>query len=144
VVVTKDRPTFDEERLRKYGVELVDGRGNYIRVLRGLGVPEERIITTETPVEDTFSELQEVRELFEKRKWKTLIIVTSNYHSRRARLTARYVLGSNFDFVVVASKRGGFDADRWWTSNADVRTFLIEFQKLVAYTLYIWPRMLGA
>lgn len=141
VVVTKDSPTLDEEQLRSYGIELVDGRGNYIRVLRGLGVPEDRIITVETPVEDTFSEIERVRELAEKRKWKSLIIVTANYHTRRARLTARYLLGSKFEAAVVASRHGGLDRAAWWKSNADVRTFLIEFQKLVAYTLYIWPRM---
>lgn len=141
VVLTKDQPTVDEDRLRQYGIELVDGRGNYMRVLRGLGVPEENIITVEKPVEDTFTELERIRELFEERKWKSLIIVTTNYHTRRTRLTARYVLGPKFDLAVVASKHGGFNPDAWWRNNADVRTLLIEFQKLVAYTLYIWPRM---
>jgi len=141
VVVTKDSPALDEDQLRSYGIELVDGRGNYIRVLRGLGVPEDRIITVETPVEDTFSEIERVRELAEERNWKSLIIVTANYHTRRTRLTARYLLGSKFEAAVVASKHGGLDRVAWWKNNADVRTFLIEFQKLVAYTLYIWPRM---
>jgi uncharacterized SAM-binding protein YcdF (DUF218 family) len=142
VIVTKDEPTHDEQQLRNYGIELVDGRGNYIRVLRGLGVPEDRIVTIDMPVQDTFTELQQVRNLLEQRKWKSLIIVTSNYHTRRARLTARYVFGPSFDLTVVASKHGGFDPDAWWRKNNDVRTFLIEFQKLVAYTLYIWPRLL--
>ena len=142
VVVTKDLPTFDEEQLRKYGIELVDGRGNYIRVLRGLGVPEEKIVTVKTPVEDTFSEITAVRELCKERGWKSLVIVTSNYHTRRARLTARYILGSGIDVSVVASSHGGLNRASWWKNNADARTFLIEFQKLVAYTLYIWPRMI--
>ena len=141
VVVTRDQPTRDEEQLRRYGIELVDGRGNYIRVLRGLGVPEERIVTAVMPAVDTYSEIARVRELAESRKWKSLIIVTGNYHTRRARLTARYLLAPQFRVAVVSSKHGGLTRD-WWKNNGDVRTFLIEFEKLVAYTLYIWPRII--
>ena len=141
VILTKDQPTVDEAELQKHGIEWVDGRGNYIRVLRGLGVPEERIVTVETPVEDTFTEMQRVRDLCAKRNWKSVIIVTSNYHTRRARLTARYIFGPSYQIVVVGSHHGGLNRNAWWKNNADVRTFLIEFEKLVAYTLYIWPRL---
>lgn len=142
VIVTKERPTVDEEELQRRGIELVDGRGNYIRVLRGLGVPEDKIITVETPVEDTLAEMQRVRELCAKKNWKSVIIVTANYHTRRARLAGRYAFGSNFQLAVVGSKHGGLDRNAWWKNRGDVRTFLIEFEKLVAYTLYIGPRML--
>src|SRR5207253_4126541 len=120
----------------------VDGHGNYIRVLRGLGVPEEMIVTAPMPVDDTFDDMRQVRELCVKRNWHSVIIVTSNYHTRRARLTARYMFGPNFQIAVVGSKHGGMDRSAWWKNNADVRTFLIEFEKLVAYTLYIGPRLL--
>ncbi len=142
VVLTKDAPTVDEEELRKHGIELVDGRGNYFRVLRGFGVPEDRIVTVDGYVDDTLSELTRVRQLSEQRGWKSLIIITSNYHTRRSRLTARYALGSGISFTVVSSSHGGLNRDDWWKNNGDVRTFLIEFEKLVAYTLYIWPRMI--
>ncbi len=142
VVVTKDIPRYDEERLRNHGIEVVDGHGNYIRVLRGLGVPENRILTIQTPVEDTFTEIEQIGRLAEQKNWKSLIIVTGNFHTRRARLTARYLLGSKFDFTVVGSRYGGIDRSAWWRNNADLRTFLIEFEKLVAYTFYIWPRMI--
>jgi uncharacterized SAM-binding protein YcdF (DUF218 family) len=142
VVLTKERPTVDEAELLKLGVEVVDGHGNYVRVLRGLGVPEDKILTIEPPVEDTFDELRLVRELCTKRDWHSLIIVTSNYHTRRARLTARYLFGTSFQISVVSSKHGGLDRNAWWKNNADVRTFVIEFEKLLAYALYIKPRML--
>lgn len=142
IVVSKDIPTVDEEELRQRGIELVDGRGNSIRVLRGFGVPEDRIITPAPFVEDTFDELKRIRELCEQQNWKSLILVTSNYHTRRTRLTAGYVLGSTINVTVVAANHGGLDRGNWWKNRADLRTFLIEFEKLVAYTLYIWPRSL--
>ena len=142
VIVTKDRPNgdSDEEELRRRGIEWIDGHGNYVRVLRGLGVPEDKIVSVESPVEDTFAEMQRARELCAHRNWKSVIVVTSNYHTRRARLTARYVFGPSYQIQVVGAHHGGLNRNAWWKNNADVRTFLIEFEKLVAYTLYIWPR----
>jgi uncharacterized SAM-binding protein YcdF (DUF218 family) len=142
VVLTKDVPNVDEQELRKHGIEVVDGHGNYLRVLRGMGVPESKIITVEPYVQDTLSEMTRIRELLEHRGWKSLIIVTSNYHTRRSRLAARYVLGSGIKFTIVGSGHGGLNRNGWWRRPADVRTVLIEFEKLVAYTLYIWPRMI--
>ena len=142
IVLTKDAPAVDEEELRKHGIELIDGRANYIRVLRGMGVPEDRIVTAEPYGEDTLAEIIHVRELSEKKQWKSLIIVTSNYHTRRARLAARYALEPAINFTVVSSRHGGLNTHNWWTNRGDIRTFLIEFEKLVAYTVYIWPRML--
>jgi hypothetical protein len=58
-------------------------------------------------------------------------------------MTARYVFGSQFRVAVVASPHGGLQTNAWWKNHADVRTFLIEFEKLVAYTLYIGPRIVA-
>jgi len=143
VIVTKDKPTFEEDELKKRGIELVDGRENYIRVLRGMGVPGNKIVAIDTPTDDTFEELQRVRELCVERNWKSLIIVTANYHTRRARMAARYIFARDFQVSVVGTTHGGMNPDTWWKSRSDLRTFLIEFEKLVAYTLYIGPRTLA-
>src|SRR5207245_2722686 len=103
---------------------------------------EEKIIRVEPYVQDTFDELVHVGELAAEKHWKSLVIVTSNYHTRRTRFTAKYVFRRTFEVTVVASKHGGLNRSGWWQNRRDVRTFLIEFEKLVAYTLYIGPRML--
>jgi len=142
VVVTSEPLLSDVKELRKAGIEVATGFDNNVRILRGLGVPPEQIVRVEPDVEDTFEELIRVRELAAERHWKSLVIVTSNYHTRRTRFTAKYVFGPSFEFTVVASRHGDFDRSRWWQTRRDTRTFLIEFEKLVAYTLYIGPRML--
>ena len=143
VIVTKEKPMVEEGELIRRGIELVDGQGNYIRVLRGFGVPEDRIITIHKPSDDTVTELQIVRDLCRERNWKSLIIVTANYHTRRARMAARYAFGPDFKIAVAGSAHGGINPDGWWKTRRDVRTFLIEFEKLVAYTLYIGPQILA-
>jgi hypothetical protein len=42
VIVTNERPEKEQTELLERGIEWVDNRGNYVRVLRGLGVPEDR------------------------------------------------------------------------------------------------------
>ena len=142
VVVTAEPLLPDEAELRKIGIEVATGLDNNVRILRALGVPEEKIIRVEPYVQDTFDELVHVGELAAEKHWKSLVIVTSNYHTRRTRFTAKYVFRRTFEFTVVASKHGGLNRSGWWQNRRDVRTFLIEFEKLVAYTLYIGPRML--
>jgi len=34
-----------------------------------------------------------------------------------------------------------FDPSTWWETQAQTRTFAIETEKLVTYTLYLWPRL---
>jgi uncharacterized SAM-binding protein YcdF (DUF218 family) len=143
VMVTKERPENEESELLERGIEWVDSRGNYVRVLRGLGVPKEKIILVDPPVDSTLDELQRVRQVCLEHNWRSLIIVTANYHTRRTRMAARYAFGPEFRVAVVPSPHGGLNTNAWWKNHADVRTFLIEFEKLVAYTLYIGPRILA-
>jgi uncharacterized SAM-binding protein YcdF (DUF218 family) len=142
IVITTERPPDGIEEFRSRGIHLVESYENYLRVLHGTGVPAERIIRLEKPVESTFDEMAAVRDLCERKNWKSLIIVTSNYHTRRTRLTARFFLGSGIRHSVVASRYGGIHTDDWWKRRNDIQAFVVEFQKLVAYTLYILPRLI--
>jgi uncharacterized SAM-binding protein YcdF (DUF218 family) len=142
VVLTREPIGPEIIELRKRGVELSTAFDMNKYILHRLGVPDEAIVPVEPFVNDTFDELTRVHELAEQKHWKSLIIVTSNYHTRRSGLVARYIFGKTMDAAVVASPHGGLNRDNWWNERSDVRTFLIEFEKLVAYTLYIWPRMI--
>jgi uncharacterized SAM-binding protein YcdF (DUF218 family) len=142
VVVTQEPVSSDTVELRAAGIDIVTGLDNTLRILRGLDVPPEKIIRIDASVQSTMEELARMRELSERNNWKSIIVLTSNYHTRRTRLLARYTFGSAIKFVVVGSNHGGINRDAWWKNHDDVRTFMIEFEKLVAYTLYIWPRLI--
>ena len=142
VVLTREPIGPEIIELQKRGVDLSTGFDMNKYILHRLGVPDEAIVAVEPYVNDTFDELTRVHELAEQKHWKSLIIVTSNYHTRRSGMVARYIFGKTMEVAVVASPHGGLNRDNWWNERSDVRTFLIEFEKLVAYTLYIWPRMI--
>jgi len=142
VVITTELSPSIFERAKKDGIDLVPTYENYARVLKGYGVPDENIMRIEEQSSDTFEEIQRVGEFARKRGWTRLIIVTSNYHTRRARMVADYLLEPEIHVAVSASRFDKFQPDAWWTSQAQARTFAIEVQKLLTYTLYIWPRKL--
>jgi uncharacterized SAM-binding protein YcdF (DUF218 family) len=142
VVVTTETPPAIYEKARKDGVRIVLSDENYVRVLEGYGVPSESIIRVDNYVEDTFDEITRVRELAQQRGWTRLIIVTSNFHTRRSRMVARYLLEPKIEVAVVSSRYDNFRPDAWWTSQGQTRTFAVEMEKLITYSLYIWPRKL--
>jgi uncharacterized SAM-binding protein YcdF (DUF218 family) len=142
VVLTREPIDTETIELGKRGVILSTGFDMNKYILHSLGVPDQAIVRVEPFVNDTFDELTRVNELAVQKHWKSVIIITSNYHTRRTGMVARYIFRKTLDFTVVASGHGGLNADNWWNERSDVRTFLIEFEKLVAYTLYIWPRMI--
>jgi uncharacterized SAM-binding protein YcdF (DUF218 family) len=142
VLITTEASEEEYQEFLRRGITLVRSHENYVRVLRGMGVPADSIIQSETPSSSSIDEIRNIRELSEMNNWKSIIIVTSNYHTRRSRLAARYVLEPDIRFSVIAARSGGLEPDSWWTRGDQARTFLIEFQKLVAYTLYIWPQLI--
>jgi uncharacterized SAM-binding protein YcdF (DUF218 family) len=142
VVVTTERPPRVFEQLRKDGIVLHQTFENYVKVIAGYGVPEDHVLRIETHVTSTMDEMQSIGEFARKRGWKRLLIVTSNFHTRRSRMTARYVLEPQIHVSVVPSAQDSFDPSTWWETQANARTFAIEAEKLVSYTLYIGWRKL--
>jgi uncharacterized SAM-binding protein YcdF (DUF218 family) len=142
VVVTAEPPPAMYEKAKRDGVHIGLSNENYLRVLAGYGVPDAAIIRIEEYVSDTFDEISRVRDLARKRGWTRIIIVTSNFHTRRSRMVARYLLEPQTGVAVVSSHYDNFRPDAWWTSEGQVRTFAIELEKLITYSVYIWPRNL--
>jgi uncharacterized SAM-binding protein YcdF (DUF218 family) len=142
VVVGREAPPLIYEKAKRDGVLIVQGYENYLSVLEGYGVPRARCIRLEQPVSDMYDELLQVRDLAYTRGWKRIVIVTSSFHTRRARLVARFLLQPQLQVAVTASRYDAFRPEAWWASAEDARTFTIEMQKLIAYSLYIWPRRL--
>lgn len=142
VVVTTEYPPAMYEQSKRDGVELVLSYENYVRVLQGYGVPAVNIYRVEEYVGDTMDEIGRVRDFARRKGWKRLIIVTSNFHTRRARMVASFLMEPGIPTVLVSSHSDNFKPDAWWTSQAQVRTFAIEAEKLASYTAYIWPRKL--
>ena len=142
VLITTEEAPDNYRELAELGIELVLPYENYLRVLNGFGVTEEDIVRIEDSSSESMDELLGVRRFAADRGWRRLIVVTSNYHSRRALLITDFVFDAEWQIAVIGSRYSEFRPNGWWREVRHVRTFLIEFQKLLAYELYLRPQML--
>lgn len=103
-----------------------------------LGAPREAMIlfpdTTSTR-DEALACLQLARE----KGLDTLLVITDNYHTRRARLTFRKVFAdSGVRIVLVGAEPEWFSVNAWWTQERSLQAVLEEYLKLVLYLTKGW------
>lgn len=104
------------------------GVGDLIqRDLQGHGVSGSAVTIMPHTAEDTLQEAQILRRLVVQKGWSRLIVVTSNYHTRRARYIWRRTMPSGVNFWMAAAPDHDYDPDHWWETRAGVKTYFHEF-----------------
>src|SRR4051812_37832104 len=74
-----------------------------------LGVRADRVEASAAALDNTAAEAEYLRSVALQRGWHTVIVVTSKYHTRRARFAARRALaGSGVDVIMRASRYDEF------------------------------------
>ena len=102
-------------------------------VLHRLGMPEGAVVVL-SEEDSTKEEALEVRTAALANGWKTIIVVTSKQHTRRARLVvSRRLAGTDVKLIMRASRYDLTDAEHWWRNRATVRFTLFELQRLFGY-----------
>jgi uncharacterized SAM-binding protein YcdF (DUF218 family) len=90
------------------------------------GVPASAIVRLEHHAQNTREESIAISRLLSSRGWKRVLLVTSNYHTRRA----RYICGREFPpgtvVRVVATPDSDYDPDGWWSNREGIKLFLHE------------------
>jgi uncharacterized SAM-binding protein YcdF (DUF218 family) len=136
IVLSPGRDEAAAKRLRQMGIRFPSEPELVREALIQLKVPADSIIVLPHDVDNTAQEAAAIRALVARERWKGLIVVTSPYHARRARLAFRREFEHTDVKVIVRSTRhGAWIPDRWWTRRSDLRFVLSELQKLVLYRL---------
>jgi uncharacterized SAM-binding protein YcdF (DUF218 family) len=99
------------------------------------GVPQESIVRFDHRAENTREEGLALRQLISQRGWKRILLVTSNYHTRRARYIAARTLPPGTVLRVVPAADTEYDPGRWWYTR---RGEVIFFHELVGMVVAIW------
>jgi uncharacterized SAM-binding protein YcdF (DUF218 family) len=100
------------------------------------GVGAERIRSTGAVVTSTYAEAQAVRGLAEQQGWRSLIVVTSPEHTRRAQLIFGQVFaGSGIALIVRPAEGSGYTPGIWWQNLDERRLALTEYLKLAAFLI---------
>ncbi|OGP84379.1 MAG: hypothetical protein A2Z08_07475 [Deltaproteobacteria bacterium RBG_16_54_11] len=121
------------EEIKKLGINIPENRDLVIIILQGLGVPLDAIETSAQEVTNTWDEAQEVSNLIEHKGYKSVLLVTSKYHSRRAYLIFKDALKGKATVISVPSLYDSSDPETWWKRDRDAKKVIMEYQKLLVY-----------
>ena len=143
-----ERASRSAELFRAGWAPLVVASGRLLRSYAGVaelmsrdletrGVPQSAILTFPHRAQNTLEEARALRELVTRRGWHQVLLVTSNYHSRRARYIFRKVL-PQVTVVMVPVRDSDFDPDFWWESPEGRKLFLAETTGYVSTLWELW------
>ncbi|MBM3752238.1 MAG: YdcF family protein [Acidimicrobiia bacterium] len=134
IVLTRDPEPAGMAILRARGVLMPNAVERRISVLEQLGVPASRLVVTAGTIQSTADEAAAVASLASERQWRRVLVVTSPWHTARARLVFRAQLEP---LGITVLTRGAtddhFDPATWYVSRAGLREGIFEWQKLLAY-----------
>jgi uncharacterized SAM-binding protein YcdF (DUF218 family) len=115
-------------------------RANYAELMRQealwQGLPADRILQAPGLVTTTAEEALAVRQLAQAQGWRSLIVVTDPFHTRRARMNFRHAFADTDILVTMRPVQGSwYTASTWWKSENGLRETWTEVLKLALYAL---------
>jgi uncharacterized SAM-binding protein YcdF (DUF218 family) len=105
------------------------------RDLESEGVPASAILRFSHRADNTREEAEGLRVLAEQKGWHRILLVTSNYHTRRARYIFRKVLPGSVRLEIASAPDSEFNPATWWESRLGRKIFFLE---TVGYLQAVW------
>ncbi len=141
-----DRATRAAEVYRQGLAPVVVASGRRLRPYAGVaeliehdlierGVPKEKIVRVAHDAANTREEAVALAQFCIEKKWRSVIVVTSNYHTRRARYIFDRVFPANITVRVTGSRDLDFDPDMWWQKRIGVKKLTRE---IAAMAVALW------
>jgi uncharacterized SAM-binding protein YcdF (DUF218 family) len=107
------------ESLKAMGIPYEGEEVYSTRVLIHEGVPAGAIHVLEPPIVNTADEIRVISGALDREKDRTVILVTSKPHTRRARLLWRKLAPAECRVIVCAASEDPFDPRHWWRNSSD-------------------------
>ena len=123
-----------EVRLRENGINYPAATDLIRDAMVQMGIPANVITSIPKGMDNTADEAAFAARIAGERGWKSLIVVTSPYHTRRALFAfQRELRGTGIEVQVRGTRYDEVDPDRWWKRRHDFRYVSWELQKYIAY-----------
>jgi uncharacterized SAM-binding protein YcdF (DUF218 family) len=132
-----DRANRAAEVLRQGWAPRIIASGRYLRPYASIaeleqrdllerGVPASAIVLLQHRAENTREEGEAIGQFISARGWKRILVVTSNYHTRRARYILARVLPAGTVLRVLSAPDVEYDPDGWWRTRQGTKLFFRE------------------
>jgi uncharacterized SAM-binding protein YcdF (DUF218 family) len=144
-----DRATHAADLYRHGMAPIVIASGRRLRPYAGIaelmehdlierGVPKDKIVRISHNAENTREEAQVLAQQALERKWRSVIVVTSNYHTRRARYIFLHVFPAQTQVRVSGAQDGDFDPQHWWQARKSLKEFTRELAGMAVAIWELW------
>jgi uncharacterized SAM-binding protein YcdF (DUF218 family) len=136
VFISPEIPPDGYEALQRAGIEIPQSVDLLRRILVESGLPEQAVLEAEQPARSTMGEARMAVDAAARNGYRSLIVVTSPIHTRRAWMAFRHAAeGEGIEVRMAPSPYSGFRAEDWWKTRRYVREVIVEYQKLIYHTL---------
>lgn len=138
----------------KYGIwlvitepgETVPGAGPGSQVFRNVailqGISPDAILITEKTAKNTYQEAKAVRQLMEKHKLHSVIVVTDPFHTQRTRIIFRSVFaGSGLTVRVTPVRNHWYRSNTWFLTREGWANTFREYIKLIGFLTGIYQTL---
>jgi uncharacterized SAM-binding protein YcdF (DUF218 family) len=105
------------------------------RDLKALGVPANAIVPVTHRATNTREEAIADAQAIAAHGWKKVLLVTSNYHTRRANYIFERALPAGTELRVVSAPDSEYDPNTWWQTRNGLKRFLYES---AGYVVAMW------
>jgi len=133
-----DRATRAAELIRQGAAPVVIASGRRLRPSAGMveleqhdlverGVPKEKMLLFAHDADNTEEEAGALAKFCAERHMRSVIIVTSNYHTRRARYIFEKTFPSSISISIASARDGDFDPEHWWEKRKSEKLFVREW-----------------
>lgn len=95
------------------------------------GVPASDIVPLAHRAENTREEGEAIGQFITAHGWKRILVVTSNYHTRRARYILARVLPAGTALRVLSAQDSDYDPENWWRTRLGTKLFVHECAGMV-------------
>jgi uncharacterized SAM-binding protein YcdF (DUF218 family) len=141
-----DRATRAAEVLKAGWAPRVIASGRYLRPYASIaqleqhdlidqGVPTSAIVPFAHRAQNTREEGEALAKFLAAHGWKRILVVTSNYHTRRARYILTRVLPAGTMLRVLSARDTNYDPDNWWRTRRGTKIF---FHECVGMVVAMW------
>jgi uncharacterized SAM-binding protein YcdF (DUF218 family) len=100
-----------------------------------LGIPTDKVLV-EKESRNTFDNAKFTRDILTNNNVKSIILVTSPYHQRRASLTFNRYLGDSVKIINHSAADSAWRKNGWWNNNWARKITLSELQKIMYLSVF--------
>lgn len=133
ILLSKELRPVGYEEMLEIGIKVSLTHEVGQKILSHYGVPSSAVMVVDEEANSTYQEAQLLQRYVQAQGVKSVIVITSAYHTRRACMIIASQLGKGVRVICHPSKYGDFYPTVWWRHRKQARYVLLEYEKLFFY-----------